>query len=208
MARGDDGARRYPIVGGAATWILLLAVAGVAASAGALVGLEVAAAVGVLGWIAHVIARGLVVECGPAGITRGLALHGRFLARVVVIPWRAVTDVGVAWAREGEDAVLLATVRGADGGTIRFSTSMGLRAFWACLADVVRSTPHAGRSGLTTAVLAEGPPDRRHARASAAAVAMLAAILLALAGLHYLWAQGHSSLARYLEEIAQVGPSR
>jgi hypothetical protein len=208
MARGGDGARRYPIVGGATTWILLLAAAALGAGAAARVGLEAAAAVAVLGWMAHTIVRGLVVECGPAAITRGLVLRGRFLPRVVVIPWRSVTEVGVAWAGEGDDSTLVATVRGADGGTIRFSTSMGLPAFWACLADVVRSAPHAGRSGLTAAMLSEGPPGRRHARSSAAAVAMLALILLALAALHHVWAQGRSSLARYLEEVATVGPSR
>jgi hypothetical protein len=52
---------------------------------------------------------------------------------------------------------------------------------------------------LTDAVLADGPPDRRHSLSALATAGALALVLVALVGLHYWWSQGRSYLSRYLD---------
>jgi hypothetical protein len=77
---------------------------------------------------------------------------------------------------------------------------MGLRAYWTCLASVAARVPPGRRSGLTEAILTHEPPGRRTFLAAARTAGLLALALAALVGIHYLWAQGPSSLARYLEQ--------
>jgi hypothetical protein len=82
---------------------------------------------------------------------------------------------------------------------------MGLAAYWACLADIVRRAPAAARSGLTNSVLADGPPTPRHLASALGTAAGLALVLAALVAVHALWAQGRSSLARDVERIGASG---
>jgi hypothetical protein len=205
-ASTGSGLGRYRVLGGAAAWCVPLTTAALATAALALGLPELSVAVGVLGWVGHGVARSLVVEPAPAGLTRGVVLRDRFLGRATLMPWRTIAEVRTDWARPGDDSALAATVRDADGGTMHFSTSMGVGDFWACLADVVRNAPGAERTGLTDTLLVDGPPARHHARASAMVAGRLALILLVLVGIHYVWAQGRSSFARYLEEVQAVPP--
>lgn len=205
---GEPRVRRYRVVGGAAAWCVPLATAGLVAAALALGPLELAVAVGVLGWVGHGVSRSLVVESAPAGLTRGAVLRGRFLGPATVMPWHAIVEVRTEWARWGDDSTLVTTVRDGDGGTVHFSTLMGLADFCACLADVVEHAPSARRSALTDMLLDEGPPARHHARATATVAGALALILAALVGIHYVWAQGKSSFARSLEQSQPVAPRR
>lgn len=200
--------RRYRVVGGTAAWCLPLTTAGFVVAALALGPLELAVAVGVLGWVGHGVSRALVVESGPVGLTRGFVLRGRFLGRAVVMPWRTIAEVRTEWARHGDDSAVVTTARDVDGGTLHFSTLMGLSDFLACLAEVARRTPGAARAGLTDTLLAEGPPAAHHARSTAMVAGALALILLALVGIHYVWAQGKSSFARDLERTQAVAPRR
>jgi hypothetical protein len=96
-------------------------------------------------------------------------------------------------------------VRDHEGRTINLSTAMGLPAYWACLAEIVRRAPGAARSGLTDAVLADGPPARHHVVSAIGTAAALALVLAAVVTVHYLLAQGRSSLARDLEAISAAG---
>ena len=203
-ASTGSGLGRYRVLGGAAAWCVPLTTAALATAALALGLPELSVAVGVLGWVGHGVSRSLVVEPAPAGLTRGVLLGGRFLGRATVMPWPTIVEIRTDWARRGDDSALVTSVRDTDGGTMHFSTSMGMRDFWACLADVVRSAPDAERTGLTHTLLVEGPPAPHHARSSAMAAATLALVLLALVGIHYVWAQGRSSFARYLDEVQAV----
>jgi hypothetical protein len=45
-------------------------------------------------------------------------------------------------------------------------------------------------------VLAEGPPGRRGFLSAAATAGALALVVVAVVGVHYLWAQGRSSVVR------------
>jgi hypothetical protein len=204
----DRRVRRYRVVGGAAAWWLPLATTGLVAVALGLDFLELAVAAGVLGSVGHGVSRSLVVESAPAGLTRGVVVRGRFLATAAVMSWRAVREVRTDWARPGDDSALVTTVRDIEGRTLRFSTLMGLNDFLACLAEIARRAPGAARAGLTDALLAEGPPDAHHARSTAMAAGALSLILLALVGIHYIWAQGTSTLARYLDDTRTVAPKR
>jgi hypothetical protein len=84
---------------------------------------------------------------------------------------------------------------------------MGLDRYWVCLAAVVRAAPRAARSGVTEAVLADGPPAHRHAVSAALTAGALALVLAAMVAVHYLWAQGRSSHARQLEAAPGVSAS-
>jgi hypothetical protein len=59
----------------------------------------------------------------------------------------------------------------------------------------------AERSGLTEALLSQPPPSFGNVRTGAATAAALALVIVAVAGVHCLWAQGRSSLARQLEQL-------
>ena len=198
-------ARRYPLLGGAAAWYLPLLAAVVGAGAVAFEGLDVAIGAAALGWAVYRLTRSVVVEVSPGGLTRGLLGMGAFRARTTFIPWSAVAEVHTAWCRPGDDFALETAVRDREGRTIRQSTAMGLAPYWACLAEIVRHVPAAARSGLTDAVLADGPPSRHHVVSALGTVAGLALILAALVAVHALWAQGRSSLARDLERIGVAG---
>lgn len=200
--------RRFRVMGGAAGWCVPLTTAGLATAGLAVGSLELVVAVGVLGWVGHGVSRSLVVESAPAGLTRGVVLRGRFLGRATVLPWHAIAEVRTEWARRGDDSALVVTVQGRDGATLHFSTLMGLGAFWACLAEVTRRAPEARRCPLTEALLADGPPARHHARSIASVTGALALVLLALVGIHYVWAQGKSSFARFLEQSQAEVPRR
>lgn len=207
-ARTRADIRRYPVVGGVAAWCLPLLAVLLAAAAVAFRGIDVAAAIAAVGWVAHRLSRNLVVETSPIGLTRGLLAPGTFRTRATIIPWRAIVEVHTAWSRPGDDSALETAVRDREGRTIRLSTTMGLAAYWACLAEIARRAPAAGRSGLTDRVLADGPPERHDLVAAIRAAAALALVLVAIAAVHYLWAQGRSSLARDLERASVVGEAR
>ena len=199
--------RRYPVLGGAAAWGLSLLAILLAAGAVAFRGVEVAAGIAALGWAAHRLSRSVVVETSPAGLTRGVLALGTFRTRATIIPWRSIVEVSTAWCRPGDDSALETAVRDREGRTIRLSTAMGLVAYRACLAEIVRRAPAAARVGLTDGLLAEGPPGR-HLVAATRAAGALALVLAAIVAIHFLWAQGRSSLARDLEQASAVGEPR
>jgi hypothetical protein len=201
--------RRVPVVGGLAAWPVPLVATGLALGALGLGLLDVALAVAVMGFVAQNLLRALVVEIAPGGLTRGLVLNGRFLARSTVMAWPGVASVHTDWRRPGDDTALVTTVRDTQGGAIHFTTTMGLRGYWACLDSVAARVPSDRRSGLTDSILRTGPPGRTAFLSAAATAGALALILGCLVGIHYLWAQGPSTLSRYLEQVGpQPGASR
>jgi hypothetical protein len=202
--------RRYPVMGGVAARsgplvvALLVAFGGLARDAWGL-------ALGVVAVALVLVAlrRSLVVEVSPDGLARGLVLNEAFVGRPTAMAWKAVVDIHTDWSRPRDQSSLQTAVRAQNGATIRFSTAMGMGGYWACLADVVGHVPEAHRSGLTEALLTEGPPRRREVCAAAMVAGGLALVLAALVGVFYVWAQGRSSLARYLEDTGPpVGPVR
>jgi len=199
--------RRYPLLGGPAAWYLPLLAAVLAAGAAAFEAFDVAIAAAALGWAVHRLTRAVVVEISPAGLTRGLLGVGAFRARTTVMPWSAIVEIHTAWCRPGDDSALETTVRDREGRTIRLSTAMGLAAYWAGLAEIVRRAPAAARPGITDAVLAEGPPARHHVVSAIGTAAGLALVLAAFVTVHYLWAQGRSSLSRDLEQLGAANES-
>jgi hypothetical protein len=199
---------RYPVLGGAAAWGLSLLAGLLAAAAVGLRGIDVAGGIAALGWVVHRLSRSMVVETSPTGLTRGLLALGTFRTRTTVIPWRSIVEVRTAWSRPGDDSALETAVRDREGRTIRLSTTMGLAAYWACLAEIVRRAPAAARVGLTDDVLADGPSGRHDLVAAIRAVAALVLVLAALVAIHWVWAQGRSSLARDLERASAVGEPR
>ena len=198
---------RVPVIGGIAAWHVPLVAATLGLSALGLGLLEIAVAVGVLGFVAHSALRSFVVEISPRGLTHGFVLNGRFLGRTTVMAWDAVASVHTEWRRPGDDTALATTVRDGQGRAIHFTTAMGLGRYWACLSAVAAGAPAARRSGLTEALLADPPPGRRSALSAAATAGVLGLVIVALVGVHYLWAQGRSSLARSLEPGGAVGPT-
>jgi hypothetical protein len=163
--------------------------------------LELAVSACVLGFVAQSLLRGVVVEIGPQGLTRGFALNGRFLGSTTVMAWDAIVDVNSDWRCPGDDTALRTSVRDGQGRTIDFTTAMGLRTYWSCLGAVAAGAPGAERSGLTEALLSQPSPSRRNVRTGAATVAALALVIVAVASVHWLWAQGRSSLERQLEQL-------
>jgi hypothetical protein len=198
---------RVPIVGGLTAWHVPLVAATLVLGALGLGLFEMAAIVGGLGFVAQSLLRGFVVEIAPRGLTRGLALNGRFVGRPTVMAWDAVASVHTDWRQPGDDTALATTVRDGKGAAICFTTAMGLAAYWRCLAAVAAAAPAADRSGLTGAVLAGDPPGRRGAMSDVAVAGALALVLVGLVGMHYLLAQGRSSLSRALDSSDASGPA-
>jgi hypothetical protein len=207
-AQALEGTRHFSVVGGPAAWGLAGLAGLLVAGAAAFKGTDAAAVVAVLAWMVHRLSRSVVVETSPAGITRGLLALGAFRARPTVIAWLAVVEVRTAWLRPHDDSALETVVRDREGRSIRLSTAMGLAAYWACLAEIVRRAPSAARVGLTDDVLADGPPGQRDLVAALRAAAALALILGAIVAVHYVWAQGRSSLARDLERASATTEPR
>jgi hypothetical protein len=202
---GPIAACRYPLLGAPAAWYLPLLAAVLAAGAVAYQAPDLAIGAAALGWGAHRLTRSTVVEVSGPGLTRGLLGPGSFRACTTVMAWSAVTEVHTAWCRPGDDLALETVVRDREGTTIRLSTAMGLAAYRACLADIVRLAPAAARSGLTDSVLADGPPTRRELASALGTAAGLALVLAALVAVHALWGQGRGSLARDLERLGAGG---
>jgi hypothetical protein len=198
--------RHVPVIGGLATWHipLVATILGLGALGHGL--LELAVAVGVFGFVAQTLLRSVVLEISPRGLTRGLALNGRFLGPTTVMAWEAIASLHTDWRRPGDDTALATTVRDSHGHAIRFTTAMGLRGYWACLAAVGARVPAARRSGLTDALLSNEPPGRRTLLSAAATAGVLALLIVMLVGMHYLFAQGPSTLTRYLEQTGGTGP--
>jgi hypothetical protein len=197
--------RRIPVIGGIAAWHVPLAAAALGLGALGLGLLEIAVAVGMLGFLAQSLLRSVVVEISPRGLTRGFLLNGRFLGRTTVMAWDAVASLHTDWRRPGDDTALATTVRDTHGRAIHFTTAMGLRDYWACLTAVAARVPAARRSGLTDALLTGEPPGRRAVLSAASTAGLLALLIVVLVGIHYLWAQGPSSLTRYLEQTGAAG---
>jgi hypothetical protein len=206
-ARASEESRRYPVIGGAAIWALGL-LAGLLALAAVFHRPTVAIAVAALWWGAHRVARTVVVEVSPVGLSRGLLDARLFQTRPVVVPWRSIVEIRTAWRRRGDDSALETVVRDCDGRAIRLSTAMGLTAYWECLAEVVRRAPAAARVGLTDRVLADGPPGRPDLVAAIQTAAALALILAVMVAMHYVWAQGASTVVRDLERTSAERESR
>jgi hypothetical protein len=198
--------RQFPVAGGIATWPIPVVTGLLSLGALGLEAFDVALGVALLGFVAQKLWRGGVIETSDVGLTRGFVLSGRFAGRATVMRWDTVTDIHTRWRHPGDDTALLTFVRDADGRTIRLSTAMGLQSYWRCLDSIAARAPRATRSGLTDAVLAEGPPGRRGLLSAAATAGALALVVVAVVGVHYLWAQGRSSFARQLEQAAQTPP--
>jgi hypothetical protein len=192
--------RRYPILGGVARWLLVWMTGTLALGTVALGAAELLVVVLVLGVVAYRATSSVMVELSPRGLTRGFVIQGRFLGRMTVMAWDAVVSVHSDWRIPGDDSALATVVRDHEGRSIAFSTTMGLQSYWACLAGVVAATPAATHSGLTKAILADGPPGRATLLAAARTAAVLGLVIAALVGVHYLWAQGRSSLSRSLDQ--------
>jgi hypothetical protein len=198
--------RHVPVIGGLSACHIPFVAAILGLGALGLGLLELAVAVGVLGSVAQTLLRSVVVEISPRGLTRGLALNGRFLGHTTVIAWEAVASVHTDWRRPGDDTALVTTVRDGHGHAIHFTTAMGLRGYWACLASMGARVPAARRSGLTDALLSNDPPGRRTLLSASATTGVLALLIVLLVGMHYLFAQGPSSLTRYLEQTGAIDP--
>lgn len=198
MAAGS--LRHVPVIGGIAAWHIPLVATTLGLGALGLGLLELAVAVGVLGFVAQTLLRSIVVEIAPHGLTRGFALNGRFLGRTTVMAWGAVVSMHTDWRRPRDDTALTTTVRDGHGHAIHFTTAMGLHGYWACLASVGARVPAARRSGLTDTLLSNEPPGRRSLLSATGTVGLLSLLIVMLVGLHYLFAQGPSSLTRYLEQ--------
>ncbi|MGH7303445.1 MAG: hypothetical protein ACRELZ_09155 [Candidatus Rokuibacteriota bacterium] len=208
LARMAAGSlRRFPVIGGIAAWHIPLVLTTLGLGAIGLGLLEIAMALAGLGFVVQSLLRGRVVEVSTRGLTRGLVLNGRFVGRTTVMAWIAVASVHTDWRRPGDDTALDTTVRDHQGHAIHFTTAMGLRAYWTCLAAVVAGARDAHRLGLTNAVLAADPLGRSTLLPAAATAGALALVIVALAGIHYLWAQGPSSLSRSIEQADAVGPA-
>jgi hypothetical protein len=192
--------RQYRVVGGIATWPIPV-VSGILALGALSLNLpELTLGIALIAFVAQTLWLGGVVEASSRGISRGFLLDGRFLGRTTVIAWDAIASVHTEWRRPGDDTALVTIVEDRAGRAIRFSTTMGLRQYWACLANVAARAPLRARSGLTEALLADGLPGRRGMLAAAATAGALALVVVAVVGVHYIWAQGRSSFARHLEQ--------
>lgn len=196
--------RQYRIAGGVAAWPIPVVSSMLGLAALGLDALEVALTLALLGFVAQKLWLGGVVEISAVGITRGFLLNGRFPGRTTVMAWDAIASVHTVWRYPGDDTALVTIVRDREGRSIRLSTAMGLYGYWTCLAAIVGGAPRATRSGLTDAVLEEGPPGRRNLLSAARTAGALALVMVALVGVHYLWAQGRSSFARALDQAGQV----
>jgi hypothetical protein len=196
---------QVPVIGGIAAWQVPLVATILGLGALGLGLMEVAVAVGVLGFVAQTLLRSVVVEISPRGLTRGFALGGRYVGRTTAMAWEAVASVHTDWRLPGDDTALATIVRDNHGHAIHFTTAMGLAGYWACLASVGARVPAARRSGLTDALLRSEPPGRRTLVSAAATAGLLALVIVLLVGMHYLLAQGSSSLTRYLEQSGAAG---
>jgi hypothetical protein len=201
------GLQQYRVAGGVAAWPIPVVSGILGLGALSLGSLEPILIIALVGFVAQILLLGAVVEISPVGITRGFVLNGRFVGRTTVLAWNTIISVDTQWRHPGDDTALVTTVRDREGRCIRLSTAMGVPAYCSSLAAVCSSAPLAIRSGLTDAVLNEGPPGRRGLASAAATAGVLALVLIALVGVHYLWAQGRSSLARQLEQAERSAPS-
>ncbi len=199
--------RRYPVLGGVARWPIVWLTGTLVIGTTALGAADLLVLVLVLGLVAYRAACSAMIELSPRGLTRGLVVQGRFLGRTTVMAWDAVASVHSDWRVPGDDSALATVVQDHEGRAIAFSTAMGLQNYWECLAGVVDATPAATHSGLTEAILAEGPPGRATLLAAARTAAVLGLVIVALVGLHHLLAQGRSSLSRYLEQAPAGEPA-
>jgi hypothetical protein len=199
--------QQYRIAGGVAAWPIPVVSSILGLGALTLDALEPTLVIALLGFVAQVLWLGAVVEISPVGITRGFMLNGRFIGRTTVMAWNTIASVQTEWRHPGDDTALVTTVYDREGRSIRLSTAMGLRDYCRCLAAISSSAPFAARSGLTDAVLDEGLPGGRGLISAAATAGVLALVMVALVGVHYLWAQGRSSFARYLEQADRASPS-
>lgn len=199
--------QQYRMAGGIAAWPVPVVSSILGFGALALDSLEALLAIALLGLVGQILWLGAVVEISPVGLTRGFMLNGRFVGPTTVLTWKTITSVHTEWRNPGDDTALVTIVRDGDGRSIRLSTAMGLRHYYRCLVAVSRGAPFAARSGLTDAVLGEGPPGRRGFVSAAATACALALVVFALVGVHYLWAQGRGSFARQLEQAERASPS-
>ena len=149
--------RRYPMIGRLATWSVPL-VCGVLAAALLSKGEWVAAVI--LCLLAAMLLRlegTLVCEVSPAGLARGVCVGGAFVGPARVIAWPAVEEIMTDWRGGRDQTLLVTTVQGRDGSTLSFTSTMGLRAYRALVAEVACRAPHARLTGLTAQLLAEMP---------------------------------------------------
>jgi hypothetical protein len=191
--------RHVPVVGGIAAWSVPLITAVLGLGGVGLGLLEFAVAAGVVGFVAQGLLRSVVVEISERGLARGFILNGRFLGGTTVMPWHTIASVHTDWRRSGDDTALATTVRDREGRAIHFTTTMGLWTFRECLVVVVDRALDAERSGLTETLLSEELPGPRAVLSAATTTGALALVILALVGIHYVWARGPSTVERYLD---------
>lgn len=139
-----------------------------------------------LGLAAQRLIAGRVLEVSARGLTRGFVVNGRFVGATTVLAWPSVVSVHTDWRRPGDDTALGTTVRDDQGRAIHFTTAMGLRAYWTCLAAVAAGAPDAARLGLTNAILDAHPPGRATVLPVAVTAGALSLILAALTAWHVL----------------------
>ena len=199
--------RQYRVAGGVAAWQIPIVAAILSLGALGLGSFEPVLLVVLLGFIAQVVRLATVVEVSPVGLTRGFVLSGRFVGRTTVMAWETIANVHTEWRYPGDDTALVTVVRDREDRSIQLSTAMGLRNYLRCLAAITENSPFATRSGLTDAVLGEQTSGNRAFFSAAATAGALALVMIALVGVHYLWAQGRSSVARQLEQAERAAPS-
>lgn len=200
-------AQQYRMAGGVAAWPIPVVSSILGLGALSLGSLEAILVIALGGFVAQVLWLGAIVEISPVGITRGFMLNGRFVGRTTVLAWNTIATIHTEWRQPGDDTALVTIVRDRDGSSIRLTTAMGLRDYCASLAAVCSSASFATHSGLTDAVLDDGPPGRRTLASAAATAGVLALVVVALVGVHYLWAQGRSNFARQIEQAERSAPS-
>jgi hypothetical protein len=171
---GPRTPRRYRLLGGIFGW--RVPVVSLVLVLGAAWAREWAAVciVSVIGLMAWEVDRAPVVEISRTGLARGFALPNGALAGAHVVSWRFVDAIETRWARPNDFTVLETIVR-APGGTVRFSSRMGLRAYRRVLREVQRRAPQARHLGLTDELLTER--RRRRPIPVLAVVATLLAVM-------------------------------
>ncbi len=147
-------ARRYHAIGGVTAWRAPLGF-GVLAAVIAVHGeADTAWIVAAAGFVVYQFDRSLVFDVALPALSAGRSV-GAALVAPRTVAWPAVEEITTRWRGPRDFSALDTAVLARDGTVLRFGSRMGLRAYRALLADVVRHAPAARRTGLTDEVLAD-----------------------------------------------------